>query len=99
MDKYPQVLTSLVRAAPLPLSDQLMLSLFPAAARLTLTTDDNTVLQAGGECLRAFISVAPDQVGTNYGELISKEGLKNSGGTSIWFLRWRASLTVRASPA
>jgi len=57
-----EVLTSLVRAAPLPLSDQLMLSLFPAAARLTLTTDDNTVLQAGGECLRAFISVAPDQV-------------------------------------
>ena len=27
-----------------------------------MTTDDNTVLQAGGECLRSYISVSPDQV-------------------------------------
>jgi len=56
------VLSSLVRSAPLPLSDQLMMTMFPAAIQVTLTTDDNTVLQAGGECLRSYIAVSPDQV-------------------------------------
>ena len=77
------VQSCLVRSAPLPLSDQLMGTLFPAAIQVTLsawhcianiphvltsavqvslTTDDNTVLQAGGECLRSYISVAPQQV-------------------------------------
>ena len=56
------VQSSLVRAAPLPLSDQLLNTMFPAAIQVTLTTDDNTVLQAGGECLRSYISVAPEQV-------------------------------------
>ena len=51
-----------VRSAPLPLSDQLMVTLFPAAIQVSLTTDDNTVLQAGGECLRSYIAVAPEQV-------------------------------------
>ena len=27
-----------------------------------MTTDDSTVLQAGGECLRSYIAVSPDQV-------------------------------------
>ena len=56
------VQSCLVRSAPLPLSDQLMVSLFPAAIQVSLTTDDNTVLQAGGECLRSYIAVAPEQV-------------------------------------
>ena len=56
------VLSSLVRSAPRPLSDPLMLTMFPAAIQVTLTTDDNTVLQAGGECIRSYLSVAPDQV-------------------------------------
>ena len=56
------VQSCLVRSAPLPLSDQLMVTLFPAAIQVSLTTDDNTVLQAGGECLRSYIAVAPEQV-------------------------------------
>merc|ERR1712142_1114992 len=44
------------------LSEQLMLTMFPAAIQVTLTTDDNSVLQAGGECLRSYIAVSPDQV-------------------------------------
>ena len=36
------VQSCLVRSAPLPLSDQLMVSLFPAAIQVSLTTDDNT---------------------------------------------------------
>ena len=56
------VLSSLVRSSPPPLSDQLLLTMFPAAIQVTLTTDDNTVLQAGGECLRSYIATAPEQV-------------------------------------
>jgi len=56
------VLSSLVRSAPLPLSDHLMMSMFPAAIQVTLTTDDNSVLQSGGECLRSYVAVAPEQV-------------------------------------
>lgn len=56
------VLSSLVRSSPLPLSDQLMLNLFPVAIQVTLTTDDNSVLQSGGECLRSYIAVSPDQI-------------------------------------
>jgi len=56
------VLSSLVRAAPLPLPDPLILTMFPATVQVTLTTEDNSVLQAGGECLRSYVSVAPDQV-------------------------------------
>ena len=56
------VLSTLVRSAPLPLSDPLMMTMFPAAIQVTLTTDDNAVLQAGGECLRSYIAVSPYQV-------------------------------------
>lgn len=56
------VLCSLVRSSPLPLSDQLMMTMFPAAVQVTLTTDDNSILQSGGECLRSYISVSPNQV-------------------------------------
>ena len=56
------VLSSLVRSAPRPLSEPLMLTMFPAAIQVTLTTDDNTVLQAGGECIRSYLAVTPDQV-------------------------------------
>ena len=51
-----------MRSAPLPLSDQLMVSLFPAAIQVSLYTDDNTVLLVGGECLRSYIALAPEQV-------------------------------------
>lgn len=56
------VLSSLVRSSPRPLSESLMMNMFPAAIQVTLTTDDNAVLQAGGECIRSYLSVTPDQV-------------------------------------
>ena len=34
---------------------------FPVVIQVTLSTDDNSILQSGGECLRAYLSVAPDQ--------------------------------------
>ena len=37
-------------------------SILHCIVQVSLTTDDNTVLQAGGECLRSYISVAPQQV-------------------------------------
>lgn len=56
------VLATIVRSSPLPLSDHLMQVAFPATVEVTLSTDDNAVLQSGGECLRAYISKSPDQI-------------------------------------
>jgi hypothetical protein len=56
------VLQTLVRSSPKPLSEQLMQAAFPAAIHIIMNTDDNSVLQSGGECLRAYISSSPDQI-------------------------------------
>ena len=56
------------------LSDLLITRAFPAAIRATLHTDDNAIMQSGGECLRAFISVSPDQV-CIYSDADGKSGL------------------------
>ena len=55
------VVETLVRASQPPLSDALMQT-FPCAVQLALTSDDPTNVQNGGECLRAFVSISPDQV-------------------------------------
>lgn len=55
------VVETLVRASRPPLSDALMQT-FPCAVQLALTSDDPTNVQNGGECLRAFVAVSPDQV-------------------------------------
>ena len=39
-----------------------MLNMLPAAIQVTLSTDSPTILQSGGECIRSYVSVAPDQV-------------------------------------
>jgi len=70
------VLATLVRSSPLPLSDHLMQVAFPAAIQVTLSTDDNSVLQNGGECLRAYISVAPDQI-SSFADPAGKTGLQH----------------------
>lgn len=51
------ILTTLVRNSPPPLSELMLVQAFPAAATMTLNSDDTSVLQSGGECLRAFLSV------------------------------------------
>lgn len=45
-----------------PLSQLLVANAFPAAIKCTLHTDDNSVSQSGGECLRAYVSVDPDAI-------------------------------------
>merc|ERR1719270_2902795 len=68
------VLQTLVRASGAPLSPLLVDSAFLPAVRSTLNTDDNAIMQSGGECLRAFVSVAPDQV-CSYMDADGKSGL------------------------
>uniref|UniRef100_A0A8B9LB54 Importin 9 n=1 Tax=Astyanax mexicanus TaxID=7994 RepID=A0A8B9LB54_ASTMX len=57
------ILTTVVRNTKPPLSEMLVCQAFPAVAQCTLHTDDNTTMQNGGECLRAYVSVALEQVG------------------------------------
>uniref|UniRef100_A0A4W4F5V3 Importin N-terminal domain-containing protein n=1 Tax=Electrophorus electricus TaxID=8005 RepID=A0A4W4F5V3_ELEEL len=57
------ILTTVVRNTKPPLSEVLVCQAFPAVAQCTLRTDDNTTMQNGGECLRAYVSVALEQVG------------------------------------
>ncbi|ELT91403.1 hypothetical protein CAPTEDRAFT_225381 [Capitella teleta] len=57
-------LVILVRASPSqqPLSEALIHTAFPAAVHCILKSDDSSCLQNGGECLRAFVSRALDQI-------------------------------------
>ncbi|XP_071190970.1 importin-9-like isoform X2 [Salvelinus alpinus] len=57
------ILTTVVRYTKTPLSEMLVCQAFPVVAQCTLRTDDNTTMQNGGECLRAYVSVALEQVG------------------------------------
>ncbi|XP_066883101.1 importin-9 isoform X4 [Kogia breviceps] len=56
------ILTTVVRGTKPPLSQLLICQAFPAVAQCTLHTDDNATMQNGGECLRAYVSVALEQV-------------------------------------
>ncbi|XP_077981531.1 importin-9-like [Glandiceps talaboti] len=56
------VLCTVVRNSTTPISEALITQSFPAAAQCTLRTDDNAVMQSGGECIRAYVSVAFDQL-------------------------------------
>ncbi|KAJ8370297.1 hypothetical protein SKAU_G00103250 [Synaphobranchus kaupii] len=57
------ILTTVVRHTKPPLSEMLICQAFPVVAQCTLHTDDNATMQNGGECLRAYVSVALEQVG------------------------------------
>ncbi|CAF96488.1 unnamed protein product, partial [Tetraodon nigroviridis] len=56
------ILTTVVRNTKPPLSELLVCQAFPVVAQCTLRTDDNTIMQNGGECLRAYVSVALEQI-------------------------------------
>lgn len=58
------VLETIVKYSKAPLSAQLIDSAFPAAVHAILRTEDHSVMQSGGECLRAFLYVAPEQICT-----------------------------------
>uniref|UniRef100_A0A4D5RS71 Putative importin 9 n=1 Tax=Ixodes scapularis TaxID=6945 RepID=A0A4D5RS71_IXOSC len=70
LDKIPSgiqsvsldVLQTLVRSSSLPLSEALVNQAFPVIVHCILHTDDNSTLQYGGECVRAYVSVAFDQI-------------------------------------
>ena len=55
------ILTSLVKWSPLPLSDILM-QLFPSTVNCVLRTEDNSTLENGGQCIRAYVSRSPEQI-------------------------------------
>ncbi|KAJ8258048.1 hypothetical protein GJAV_G00192610 [Gymnothorax javanicus] len=57
------ILTTVVRHTKPPLSEMLICQAFPVVAHCTLNTDDNATMQNGGECLRAYVSVALEQIG------------------------------------
>lgn len=50
------ILSIIVKYSPVPLSTILVNTAFPATVRCILSTDDNAIMQSGGECLRTFIS-------------------------------------------
>lgn len=51
-----QVLTKMVRHSTLPLPSPLITHAFPIASQCALTTQDFTTLEAGAECMRAYVS-------------------------------------------
>uniref|UniRef100_A0A1A9WEJ2 Importin N-terminal domain-containing protein n=1 Tax=Glossina brevipalpis TaxID=37001 RepID=A0A1A9WEJ2_9MUSC len=56
------VLTTIVRYSQAPLSSALIENAFPAMIHCVLRSDDHAVMVAGGECLRAYIFVSPEQI-------------------------------------
>ncbi|KAG5682316.1 hypothetical protein PVAND_011675 [Polypedilum vanderplanki] len=58
------VLETIVKYSRAPLSPLLIEQAFPAVVNAILRTEDNSVLQSGGECLRAFLFVSAEQVCT-----------------------------------
>ncbi|CAG2115900.1 unnamed protein product [Medioppia subpectinata] len=57
------ILATIVRNSPLPLSDALMGRAFPAAIACVLNNaDDTATLQNGGECIRAYVVKSVEQV-------------------------------------
>lgn len=55
-DTAIDILSTIVQHSPVPLSPILINTAFPATVKCILSTDDNAIMQSGGECLRTFIS-------------------------------------------
>ncbi|XP_041083190.1 importin-9-like [Polyodon spathula] len=71
------ILTTVVRNTKPPLSELLVCQAFPVVAQCTLRTDDHATIQNGGECLRAYVSVALEQVGLWHDE---------QGHSGLWYV-------------
>ncbi|XP_053312848.1 importin-9 [Spea bombifrons] len=71
------ILTTVVRNTKPPLSELLICQAFPAVAQCTLRTDDNAIMQNGGECLRAYVSVALEQIA---------QWRDDQGHTGLWYV-------------
>lgn len=55
-DTTLDILETIVKYSPKPLSSLLIDTAFPATVQCILRTDDHAIMQSGGECLRAFIN-------------------------------------------
>lgn len=55
-DTTLDILQTIVKHSPKPLSSVLVNTAFPATIHCILRTDDHAIMQSGGECLRAFIN-------------------------------------------
>uniref|UniRef100_A0A8C5HZT0 Importin N-terminal domain-containing protein n=1 Tax=Gouania willdenowi TaxID=441366 RepID=A0A8C5HZT0_GOUWI len=71
------ILTTVVRNTKPPLSELLVCQAFPVVAQCTLRTDDNTLMQNGGECLRAYVSVALEQIA---------QWRDEQGNSGLWYV-------------
>ncbi|XP_075967131.1 importin-9 [Anarhichas minor] len=71
------ILTTVVRNTKPPLSEMLVCQAFPVVAQCSLRTDDNTIMQNGGECLRAYVSVALEQVA---------QWRDEQGNSGLWYV-------------
>ncbi|OXB72277.1 UNVERIFIED_CONTAM: hypothetical protein H355_003810 [Colinus virginianus] len=71
------ILTTVVRNTKPPLSQLLICQAFPAVAQCSLNTDDNATMQNGGECLRAYVSVALEQIAQWHDE---------QGHNGLWYV-------------
>ncbi|KAK7915627.1 hypothetical protein WMY93_011388 [Mugilogobius chulae] len=71
------ILTTVVRNSKPPLSEMLVCQAFPVVAQCTLRTDDNTIMQNGGECLRAYVSVALEQIA---------QWRDEQGNSGLWYV-------------
>uniref|UniRef100_A0A1A8F925 Importin 9 n=2 Tax=Nothobranchius korthausae TaxID=1143690 RepID=A0A1A8F925_9TELE len=71
------ILTTVVRNTKPPLSELLVCQAFPAVAQCTIRTDDNTIMQNGGECLRAYVSVALEQIA---------QWRDEQGNSGLWYV-------------
>ncbi|KAK7789846.1 hypothetical protein R5R35_003757 [Gryllus longicercus] len=82
------VLQTLVRYSVPPLSNILINTAFPAAIQCIMRTTDNSTLQSGGECLRTYISIAPEQVCSYH---------DSEGHTGLWYILQVAALLLNPS--
>ncbi|XP_019952379.1 importin-9 [Paralichthys olivaceus] len=71
------ILTTVVRNTKPPLSEMLVCQAFPVVAQCTLRTDDNTIMQNGGECLRAYVSVGLEQIA---------QWRDEQGNSGLWYV-------------
>jgi len=67
-DKVPSVLvpptvdiiTVILRSGPKPTHSEFVRQVFPLVVRKTMETDDDAMIQNGGECVRAFVSCSDE---------------------------------------
>ncbi|PIK58812.1 putative importin-9 [Apostichopus japonicus] len=69
------VICTTIRCNPVPLPDAFLNDAFPVVVQCVMNSDDNAVMQSGGECVRAFISVSYDQL-ANWKDGSGNGGLK-----------------------